>query len=232
MGDMAPTQSCDIELWYVDSLGDVLGAVFSDNGGQRDCRGTPQASGDCLETINQLTEEGGDFAELVRDFVESVAGGTAEEACSDMCTRGCYGAYGMAFWYESPCFVDGAPYITVRLRCMPPWGLVTVIATIVLCKCLCKVCCDDEESNNNNTSNSNSSTGSAAVVPPADMSALVGVSFMVVAPVTLRSGASVNTPKVGDLAVGTQVTALQAILKDGHQRIQVSASPPNWASTV
>ena len=56
--------------------------------------------------------------------------------------------------------------------------------------------------------------------------------YVVVAIATLRDGPSTKAKKVGELHVGAQVTAIAALEMDGHQRIQISATPPQWASTV
>ena len=56
--------------------------------------------------------------------------------------------------------------------------------------------------------------------------------YVVVGMATLRDGPSTKANKVGELQVGQQVTAMAAVEMDGHQRIQISATPPQWASAV
>jgi hypothetical protein len=41
-----------------------------------------------------------------------------------------------------------------------------------------------------------------------------------------------SSQKVGELAIGQTVTALQAIIANGSQCIQIQAMPPMWASAV
>jgi len=145
--DAAPDQSCTIEIWYPDSLGDVIDTVGElidgdGTGGQQDCEGRPSAKGDCVETIQSLVSDGGNLAELAADIISALSGTTAVDICNELCVKGCYGVLGWAMWWSSPCIRDAAPLATFRIVCIPPWGLVAVVVICVVCK----VCCsgDDE----------------------------------------------------------------------------------------
>ena len=141
--DAAPDQTCTIEIWYPDSLGEVIDTVIG-SGGQTDCAGNPSAKGDCVETIQNLVGHGGELAELAANLISAMSGTNAVEICNEICVKGCFGVLGWAMWPASPCILDAAPIATFRIICLPPWGLVVIVAIFVVCK----VCCssDDDES--------------------------------------------------------------------------------------
>lgn len=140
----APTQSCTIELWH-DAFGAIAGALSGTGGGQTDCSGEPDQSGDCVETIEGLIAAAGPEAELAQAIISKLTGTNAQEICSSICEQACFGVLGWAMSPYSPCLVDAAPVATFRIVCLPPWGLVAVVCILAVLKVCCSACCEKEE---------------------------------------------------------------------------------------
>ena len=152
----APNQSCDIEIWH-NVLGALAGALTGEGGGQSDCSGPADLSGDCVETIEGLLKEAGPEAELAADIISQLSGTNAKEICSEICVQGCLGVLGWAMSPASPCLLDAAPIATFRIICLPPWGLVAVIVILIVLKACCSALCDDKPSSSSSSSSSSRS---------------------------------------------------------------------------
>ena len=139
----APEQSCDIEIWH-NALGALAGALTGEGGGQTDCSGSPDLSGDCVETIEDLLAGAGPEAEFAADIISKLTGTNAKEICTEICVQGCLGVLGWAMSPASPCILDAAPIATVRIICLPPWGLVAVVCILLVLKACGSACADDK----------------------------------------------------------------------------------------
>jgi hypothetical protein len=138
----APEQSCNIEIWH-NVLGALAGVLTGEGGGQTDCSGPADLSGDCFETIEGLIATAGPEAEFAADIISKLSGTNAKEICSEICVQGCFGVLGWAMSPASPCILDAAPIATIKIICMPPWGLVAIVCILVVVFCVRRACAEE-----------------------------------------------------------------------------------------
>ena len=96
---------------------------------------------------------------------------------------------------------------------------------------MCVFClCDGDSKNNKKNRKKKKNKGNAG----AQFTVVAGQSYVVVHATPVRDQAEPgdSSHKVGELAIGQTVTALQAIIANGSQCIQIQATPPMWASAV
>ena len=97
-------QQCNINVW-TPSVGDLVGELFGADTNDT-CEGEPDISGGCAEIMNS------DAIEALNAVVPGgifPSGTTPDQFCSDLCSQSCYGAGGLAMWFQGPCMTKYAP---------------------------------------------------------------------------------------------------------------------------
>ena len=115
------------------------------------------------------------------------------------------------------------------------WFLQKLLCCCGIFTCFCVFCLCDGDSKNTKKNKKNrkkkKNKGNAGAAP---FTVMAGQSYVVVQATPVRDQAEPgdSSQKVGELAIGQTVTALQAIIANGSQCIQIQAMPPMWASAV
>ena len=137
-------QDCTLNIYthFTDAVVSALGGGSGDDATCEDDDLT--ASGKCMETLTsiyQLPSWPSQVGETVFNAAVKVASSgkydSAAGLCDHYCSAACYGVGGFAMWFESPCIdplkgdPDLANLLTLRFKCMPPWGLVILIGLLI-----------------------------------------------------------------------------------------------------
>ena len=226
-----PSQDCDLDVrtHFTDKLTGLIGGTPS---GEPDCSDDPDVSGKCLATLQGIYSgiPGGETAFNAAVKLTSTELGVnpafkdAKGLCDHYCSEACYGVGGFAMWVESPCIDplsaadddDLKGIVTLRFRCMPPWGLVILFGIVGALLLVGKMLGGKKK---NNTA--------GMMMQPVQVQMGGGMmqpmqhgQWTVLATATVRNGLSTKSKEVRQLKSGTVVQVFEQGESEGHQRVR------------